>query len=273
MKVHLPTSMRKIKTLPPIPKLDMSINAGDYKSIPIQFDHPLYTEDLVDIRDFRIAGESYYFRCDGGNLPYRRRLEGSTPAILVRKTVAGKLRDVNQKLEPLGLELFVWDAYRSLKTQVGLWNYHAKIKRIENPKLNNEEVYNEVVKYVSDPNWFRADDSSTWPTHMTGASIDLTIRILDNKRTLDMGADFDQMDCLASTSYFEDKKNQNKLSDQDPRLINRRLLFYAMASSGFTNYPLEYWHFDWGNQMYRMISSMLSGNSIEPALYGAVQID
>lgn len=273
MRGQLPTSTRNLKRLPPIPKLDMSVNAGDYKNIPIQFDHPLYTEDLVDIRDFGIAGESFYFRCDGENAPYHRRLEGSTPEILVRKTVAGKLKGVNLKLEPLGLELFVWDAYRSLKTQVGIWNHFEETVRNENPKLNDEEIYKKVIGYVSDPNWFHIDDSSTWPTHMTGASIDLTIRSLDDKRILDMGADFDQMDCLASTTYFEDKKKQNKLSDRDPRLINRRLLFYAMASSGFTNYPLEYWHFDWGNQMYRMIDSMLSGDPIKPAFYGVVHSD
>lgn len=273
MRLKLPTSMRDLQQLPPIPKLDMSVNAGDYKNIPIQFHHPLYTEDLVDIRDFGIAGESYYFRCDGENAPYRRRLEGSTPEILVRRTVAGKLRDVNRKLAPLGLELFAWDAYRSLKTQVGIWNYFQETKRSESPNWNNEQIYDEVLKYVSDPNRFRADDSSTWPTHMTGASIDLTIRSLDDKRVLDMGSDFDQMNCLSSTTYFEEKKEHDNISDQDQRLINRRLLFYAMASSGFTNYPPEYWHFDWGNQMYRMMRSMLFGYPIEPAFYGVARND
>ena len=127
-----------------------------------------------------------------------------------------------------------------------------------------------MIKYVSDPNWYRPDDPTTWPTHMTGASVDLTLRSLDDGTLLDMGADFDQMDGLANTHHFELAHGQGRLRADDPRLRNRRLLHHAMASSGFTNYPQEFWHFDFGNQMYQLVRGANTGRPVEPAWYGAL---
>lgn len=265
-----PKSFGDVQQLPPIPRLEKTVNAADYRNIPVQLSHPLYGEALVDIRDYGIAGESYYHRTDGENRPYYCQLEGSIPEILVRKSVAEKLQEVNHRLANIGFELFVWDAYRPLATQIGIWKFFEDAQRKNNPLLTNEEVYDEVIKYVSDPQWFSRDDPSTWPTHMTGASVDLTIRHLKYKSNLEMGAYFDQMDCLANTNHFEQQLERKLISREDPRVQNRRLLYFAMTESGFTNYPFEYWHFDWGNQMNQMIKSVLSNSSPEPAWYGAV---
>ena len=37
-------------------------------------------------------------------------------------------------------------------------------------------------------------------------------------------------------------------------LGNRRLLYHVMVSAGFTNYPDEWWHFDYGNQNWALMS-------------------
>ena len=139
---------------------------------------------------------------------------------------------------------------------------------MSHPSYNDAEVYDEVIKYVSDPMKFREDDPSTWPTHMTGASVDLTIKNAQSHDLLDMGAHFDQMDASAHSDYFENLLAKGSIKENDPRLINRRLLYFVMKEAGFTNYPLEYWHFDWGNQMYQVVRSATSGCSIEPAFYG-----
>lgn len=270
MSLHLPESIKDLPQLPPIPAIGQAVNAGNYKTVPIDFEHALYDEELVDIQDYGIAGQSYYFRNDGGNIPYGRRLAGSRPDILVRKSVAERLRDVNRKLESLGVELFVWDAYRPLQTQIGIWQFFEEVKRNENPRYGEDEVYAEVIKYVSDPNSFCSDDPTTWPTHMTGASIDLTICNLEDKELLEMGAHFDQMDSASHTNHFEEAHKSGDISSEDPRLLNRRLLYYAMRSSGFTNYPLEFWHYDWGNQMFQMIRSAQDKSPIEAAWYGVI---
>lgn len=49
------------------------------------------------------------------------------------------------------------------------------------------------------------------------------------------------MDIITSqTPYF---RETNPLFHQ-----NRKILYDAMIIAGFTNYPEEWWHFDFGNQ-------------------------
>lgn len=268
--LKFPKAMKELKKLPPIRKQEEYISTGDYRYVPVQSDHPLFDEELVDICDCNIAGESYYFRGDRGNQPYCRRLDGSIPKILVRKSVAEKLMKVNQRLKCLGIELFVWDAYRPLETQIGIWQFFENDQLKKYPSKSNKEIYNEVLKYVSDPSCFHKDDSSTWPTHMTGASVDLTLRSIEQKEELDMGAHFDQMDDIANMDYFENQLAYGNISEEDPRLLYRRLLYYAMTESDFTNYPFEFWHFDWGNQMHQKMKSIISGTAAEVAFYGAI---
>lgn len=254
--------------VPSIPTIRQGVNAGNYREIPVDTRSSLYSEELVDLRDYGIAGISYYHISDGTNHPYCQQLEGSIPSLLARKSIAEMLAKVNIRLEPLGLELFVWDAYRPLATQIGIWNFFKSALQRENPSFQEEAIRQEVIKYVSDPNSFNANNSRTWPTHMTGASVDLSIRRKPSHEILNLGAHFDQMDQTAHTDYFEHLLANGAIDDSDPRLLNRRTLYHFMTKEGFTNYPLEYWHFDWGNQMYQMIKSLQVSGSIEPAFYG-----
>jgi hypothetical protein len=36
---------------------------------------------------------------------------------------------------------------------------------------------------------------------------------------------------------------------------------------------MEYWHFDWGNQMYRFVETAIYGEEIQPAIYGIVFVE
>jgi D-alanyl-D-alanine dipeptidase len=47
------------------------------------------------------------------------------------------------------------------------------------------------------------------------------------------------------------------MKPDDPRLLNRRLLHRAMTEEGFLNYPLEFWHYDFGDQMYVLHAGLL----------------
>lgn len=257
-----------INHLPPVPTFGRALNAGNYRNIPVNTESSLFLEGLVELRDYGVSGVPYYFISDGSNPPYYQRVDGSIPQLLVRESVAVKLQMVNIQLEQLGLELFVWDAYRPLATQIGIWRFFEESVRRKNPLLRDEDIYEEVIKYVSDPREFSPSDSSTWPTHMTGASVDLTIRNTSGLEICDMGAEFDQMDEVAHTDHFENLLRSGEISGEDPRLLNRRLLHQSMAEQGFTNYPLEYWHFDWGNQMHQFIKSLHNECSVEPASYG-----
>ncbi|GGE41507.1 M15 family metallopeptidase [Actibacterium pelagium] len=265
----LPASLDDLGALPPIPELP-AFDTSAYRSVPVDLTAPEQQEPLVDIADFDIAGEAYYNRTDGQNLPYGCRLNGAIPRVLVRSGVAERLRRVNDSLAHLNLELFVWDAYRPVETQAGLWAFFETKFRHADPNANADKIEAQVRRYVSDPRAFLHDDPTTWPTHLTGASVDLTLRNTASGALLEMGAHFDQMEDVAQTVFFESSLRNGEIAPDDRRLLHRRLLFHAMTKQGFTNYPQEFWHFDFGNQMYQLVCAMTKQTKIEPARYGAV---
>ena len=258
--------------LPPIPIVDKLVDAGSYKSVPVNTEDARYQERLVRIRDAGISGVPYYHISDGRNPPYNKQIEGSLPDLWCREGVLEKLKQANSLLSSHNCSLFVWNAYRPITVQKGLWHFWEQDVLKRNPKLAKSEIYNEVIKYVSDPNLFDRSDSRTWPTHTTGAAVDLTLCSLRDGALLDMGADFDEMDETSHSDHFERQLKNGACDVTSPALINRRLLHWAMETAGFVNYPLEYWHFDWGNQMYVFNSKAVKGRNISAAWYGFVDL-
>src|ERR1700674_1173189 len=154
-------------------------NAAEYQTVPIVLSDPRGKDPLVRPRDFGVACESFYARTDGQNWPYHSKIKGSLPDVWCRGLVAEKLKRVNGNLRPYDAELFVWDAYRPIDTQWGLWAvFWAKAVK-EIPNGTDEERRNHVLSYVSDATRFTRSDPTTWPVHTSGGVIDLTLRSLD----------------------------------------------------------------------------------------------
>jgi D-alanyl-D-alanine dipeptidase len=106
-----------------------------------------------------------------------------------------------------------------------------------NPNLDDTTYTQMTQQFVSLPS-----NSMTAPSpHYTGGSIDLTI-VDDSGRPLDMGTAFDDFTDAAHTAHYEH-------SDTIVR-ENRRLLYHLMTAAGFSNYPFEWWHYDYGNQFW-----------------------
>ncbi len=80
-----------------------------------------------------------------------------------------------------------------------------------------------------------------------------------------MGTIFDDASPVSRTDYFEQHLDQTSGSSEDARR-NRRLLYWAMASAGFTNYAYEWWHYDYGDQMW--VVNQPSGSLVKKAVYG-----
>lgn len=253
----------------PIPILDNAATAGDYHDIPIDPQDPRYGEGLVDARKSGLAGENYYSRTDGGNLPYGHPVAGAIRELWCRRTIVTMLQNVNERLAAEGLELFVWDAYRPIACQRGLWNFFSARVRDEMPGAGEEQVSIHVRQYVSDPRRFDEKNPATWPVHATGGAVDVTLRDARTGDLADMGAHFDEMSPVSHTDHFERLFKSHAIAGTDIRLRNRRLLYWAMRDEGFTNYPYEFWHFDYGDQMYVMSLKQLGGNATA-AWYGYV---
>lgn len=241
---------------------DGALTAGDYHSIPFDRDHPLADEPLVKISDYGIAGESYYARLDGENAPYHRPIDGAAVDIWCRKTVAEKLTRVHDGLKAQGFGLFVWDAYRPITCQQGLWDFFIERFREELGTEDPEILKKHTRRYISYPGAFRTDDPATWPTHSTGGAVDLTLRHLDSGKLAEMGTHFDDMRPAVHTDHFERLLAAGKIGENHDALRHRRILYWSMAREGFTNYPYEYFHFGWGEQLSALL------NNAKTAWYG-----
>lgn len=165
-------------------------------------------------------------------------LEGTTVRPYLRASVKRALDTVVASLPPR-FGLVVFDAWRSPVTVQSLYDFAVR----RDPEA--------VVGYVADPS-----NSTTVPPHTTGGAVDLSLTL--DGVPLFLGSGFDQFDKFAWTAYYETK-------DSVWRPL-RRLLYWRMIDAGFVNYPLEWWHFSYGDQEWAMKTGQ------PRALFGATAI-
>ena len=254
----------------PIPMHRRAPTAGNYRDIPIQFHDPRYEEALVDARVRGIAGDNYYARTDGRNVPYDEAVPGAVRELWCRQSIVAMLVGVNERLADYGAEVYVWDAYRPIACQQALWDFYWNRFSEETPRADDATLADHVCHYVSDPRLFDPNDPRTWPAHATGAALDLTLRDRRTGELLDMGTHFDDMSTASHSDYYERLLHAGRIAPGDERLRNRRLLHWAMQEQGFTNYSYECWHFDYGNQMYVMMLKFHGRDREQAAWYGYV---
>lgn len=197
---------------------------SSYQSIPIIDNN----EPLVDLSNYDFTLEPSYF--NQGYAKNRRMFlrEGLVKKLLI---IQGELKIYKFK---------IWDGYRSRNTQNLI--YKALMTKYIGlyPDWNKEKLQSEVGKFITP-----ANESGRVPPHATGGAVDLTLVDL-NGHELDMGTGFDYFGPEASVSY------SGKLSE--PAFSNRKILSKAMLSQEFTEYADEWWHFDYGNQLWALTS-------------------
>lgn len=236
------------QSLPGASHVKAGLTAGSYHQEPIDSNDSRGKEPLVDLKDNGIACDNFYARQDGLNAPYYRSFKSAPKAASLRQTVTLKLVRVNAILKPYGVELLVLDGYRPVSLQKELWQYFINQAKAKNPALTKAQQVNYASHYCSNPEHFDARDSRTWPTHATGGAVDLTLKQLGTDSPLYMGGIFDDDSKVSHTAYYELNKD-NSASALEARR-NRRLLYWAMQKEGFCNYPYEWWHYDYGNQLW-----------------------
>jgi D-alanyl-D-alanine dipeptidase len=191
---------------------------------------------LNALNEERICVEPAYFLM---------KIQGSLPECYARESVANRLLSAAEHL-PMGYRLKIWDAWRPLEVQSALFEQYLGILREKYPVLDEDTLMQKAERFVSLP----SDDPLKPSPHFTGGAVDLTIVGPDGKE-LDMGTPFDYFGEEAHTAFYEEKQiNGTLLPIETEILNNRRLLFHAMTNAGFSNYPFEWWHFDYGNQFW-----------------------
>lgn len=216
------------------------IGAPEYAGARSFVDEPLIS--LSDYFGGRIIISPQY---------YLNGVRGAVNACCLRKTAALLLENALGRL-PAGLTFKVFDAWRPIEVQFALFERFYNLLKTENPSWGEDRLKAETKKFVSLPSL----DPELPSVHNSGGAIDLTIVEEKNGNELDMGTAFDDFTEKSLTAHFEESEF-TQIRD------NRRLLYRVMTEAGFTNYPLEWWHYDYGDGFW----SYYTGR---PALYRGI---
>jgi len=257
----------------PVPIHRPDPGARSYRLYPVDESHPMLADPLVRASDFGLAGESYYRRTDGLNAPYYRALPGAPRHVWVRRAVAERLARANEMLNSAGLEFFLLDGYRSIACQQGIYDWMLEHAMTTAGIANVEAAKKYIDPYISDPSVFRRDDSTTWISHITGGAIDLVLRRVTTGEQLFMGGLFDDPHELSGTDWYEKPENRVGSASEREAVRNRRILFWTMIDAGFSNLPSEWWHFDYGDQLWaKNRARIVPGEPAQTAWYAPADL-
>lgn len=192
---------------------------------------------------------------------YHQMLERSVPECYVRRSVLARLLEAADML-PKGCRLVLLDSWRPRSIQTTLFQKFRSELREKMPLLSDAEITTLASQYVAPPSLHPQHPSP----HVTGGAVDLTI-VDGTGICLPMGSEFDETSERSSTVWFEMRLAAGEAlsPDETEAMYNRRLLFYVMQKAGFCNYPDEWWHFDYGDQIW----ALLSGKRC--AIYGVTE--
>jgi len=179
-------------------------------------------EPMIDIKK---SGIKLFF---GGRLDKDEK-------VFLRKSVADKIVSA-AKLLPNGTCFIIYDAHRPLKYQQQSWERAYKYYKSLYPNETDEQITLRTRRVIADPRHGHGG-------HQTGGAIDIGL-CDENGTELDMGTPYNSVDRNIRTNA-----NVNKTA-QD----NRKLLCKIMKRQKFVNYPNEWWHFCYGDQMWAAYS-------------------
>lgn len=148
---------------------------------------------------------------------------------------------------PNGYKFLIWDAWRPIGVQEFLFNEYLTGLTPYNPGLDILQLEKLARQFVSPP----SRDARKPSPHNTGGAIDISL-MDDSGIELDMNTSFDSFSPESGTRFFEEKQEKGEKLSPRERIYrdNRRLLYHLMTAAGFTNFPNEWWHYDYGNQFW-----------------------
>lgn len=145
----------------------------------------------------------------------------------IRKTVCEMLAKA-ECLLPNGYTIKLLDGYRSKKEQLRRRAQFFKQLDAEHPEWTADERERYVNRSIAKKSG-----------HNTGGAVDVTLA--HEGKELDCGTAYLEFTPLTRT----DAKGLTDIQQK-----NREMLFQVMTAAGFVNYPLEWWHYCYGDKMY-----------------------
>lgn len=191
-------------------------------------DHPVLPDGFSYVRDFApgIEVELRYATTDNFTGQIVDGYE-STDAAILRTEAAEALAAVQRDFEPRGYGLRIYDAFRPTR---------AVSFFMEWSKSNDQQTKVEYYPDFEKPQLFELGYIAEKSGHSLGGTVDLTLVDLATGEPLDMGGPFD---------FFGELSHYETAGLTEQQVENRALLHDAMQAGGFTQYPLEWWHFSY----------------------------
>lgn len=149
---------------------------------------------------------------------------------LVRRGVAQRLQKVEESLYLSPYKIKVVSGYRTLEEQQHLWERAGGDHR-----------------FSANPTGGKGGG------HQTGGAVDVVL--LKHNKEVDMGTAYAEHTLKVLTHSKEITSEQREA---------RKLLCKVMSEAGFVNYPAEWWHFCYGDQMWAAYKNR------RKAIYGKV---
>lgn len=237
-----------------------------YNELPIDINHPKFSEPVVDIADYGIAGQAYYSR---PNATTQEPIPGAPTNLYLRKSVAESLAKINNSLgHPIithqfggEVELYIEDALRPVPLQRRLHDeLIPALLRKNHPEMSDDEVAERIKDIIAVPS---ADPQKPSP-HATGGALDIIIRYKQETpsyiegSSVPMGHNGGDTSARINPDYFEQNEPQNEEDEMAQR--NRRAYYAIMTgsafgvSTGLVNNPTELWHWGRGDQLSAKVS-------------------
>ncbi|MCT4617432.1 MAG: D-alanyl-D-alanine carboxypeptidase family protein [Candidatus Gracilibacteria bacterium] len=264
----------------PINHYDLE-NRGDISSPTAKYkeEHPKHpvkpsNEQMVNVSEYGIRGEDYYFKLANASLEQLIAKHGKengedfyeknkmfrelkeekliNPDCHLRKGVVARLKEVNRILKAHGYQIMVNNGYRNVFTQT-------------EAKRTYENIYGtyEAKKHIAKPGT---------STHQTGGSLD--VKLLDkdgNIVNLKFGKEGTNTSLYGEN--LVDEKGWENLTDEEKEIIQmRRVLCHVMKLAGFIGNPKYFWDYGFGDSLStyilsQRISKKTGEKTIVPAIY------
>lgn len=248
--------------LQPVPNMDsLRERKKGYGDLPIDTTNPLFSEPVVDIVDYGLAGQAYYSR---SNAATQEPVPGAPTNLYLRKSLAETLANINVALRNQAIttffggecELYLEDALRPVSLQTKLHDelIPALIKK-NHPEMSDDEVAERIKDIIAVP----SSDPKRPSPHATGGAVDVILRFKQaapgyvEGSNLPVGHFDGETGNRINPDYFE----QNEpLTDADKQAQRNRRAYYAIMTgaafdlnTGLVNNPTEWWHWGRGDQL------------------------
>jgi zinc D-Ala-D-Ala dipeptidase len=158
---------------------------------------------------------------------------------LARRRVAEMLVEAAERL-PAGLNLTIVEAWRSPDVQRQMYQATEREFREKHPDWSPAVLRRTLNRFSAPP------DHRVPPPHCTGGAVDLAITSQDGL-SLDMSSPY------PATSRESAATDMRGLTHA--ARANRQLLVSTLTAVGFTNYPAEWWHWEYGTPGWALRSS------------------